>query len=63
MPLAALLTLWWPKAPAEPVPDLLLAVDEPGATVVVERRLTDRSKRIVVTTWSSAVVMVNGEPR
>lgn len=56
----------WPEiepAPSSPPPDLLIAVDEPGAVVVLERRLTNRSKRIYLTVWSDAVVVVNGERR
>ena len=63
MSLAALLAAWWPSVPSTPPPDLLIAVDEPGAEVIVTRRKTRRSMRVYVEAWSDAQVIVNGEPR
>jgi hypothetical protein len=67
MSLAALLALWsqWIPAPVpDPVPDLVVVVDEPGAEVIVKYRSTNRSKRIWVETWKDAKVVkvVNGQP-
>ena len=63
---SALLALWpsWTSEPVPvPVPDLVVVVDEPGAEVVVRRRVTNRSKRIYVEGWKDMRVatIVNGQ--
>lgn len=60
MPLGDLFSILWPSAPSPtPAPDILIAVDEPGAEVIVTYRKTTRSKRVYVEAWAGAVVVKN----
>lgn len=59
MTISGLFGLYWPDLGTPP--DILIVTEEPGAEVIVTRRITDRSKRIYVEAWHGAKIVVNGK--